>query len=197
LPTTTLLDIVDIARKDENRLVRAAAIDALAKTKDKNYIPLYLEAVHDSSYSVAGAALKAIDSVDQAKAIALLPELKKDCRGRLKEVFKSLEILTKGDNDFDEVTKDFTDMPDGQRKFNLLKGYIDFLGRLSKTTNFKKGIDVVVDFRDRLAKYGVVPIINKLLNEMGKKKMDSGKERGISSNDLDEQLAYIKEKTKE
>ena len=196
LSTTTLLDIANIARKDDNRLVRATAIDVLAKTNDKNYLPLYLEAVHDSSYSVAGAALEAIATLDEAKAISLLPLLKKDNKGRLKNAVKSVDILTKGDGDFDEQTDAFVNTSGLREKFAALTPYINFLGRVNNTKNFKLGIDTVVAFREKLAQYGVGPRINAMLAGLAKKK-EEAKVKGGKTADLDEQIAYIKEKTKE
>jgi aminopeptidase N len=176
-------------------LVRATAIDVLSKTNDKKYLPLYLLAVKDSSYSVAGAALEAIKNIDEEKAISLLPELQKDNKGRLKNAVKAVEVLTKGDKDFTEMTEGFDKAGGLNEKFNALGGYIDFLAKVNNTANFKKGLDLVVAFREKVAQYGVAPQINAGILEMAKKK-EAAKAKGANAADIDEQLAYIKEKTK-
>jgi aminopeptidase N len=196
LDASTLAIIEKLAKNDAKSTVRAAAIDLLAKTKDAKYLPLYVASVKDSSYSVAGASLEAIASLDEEKAIALLPELKKDNKGRLKNAVKEVDVLTKGDKDFDEMTKEFTGVKRPQEKFNLLGGYIDFLGRVNNTENFKKGLDEVVAFRESVAQYGVAPRINEMITDMAKKK-EAAKAKGANAVDIDTQLAYIKEKTKE
>ncbi len=195
LDAETIATIEKLAKTDENRPVRAAAIDALSRTKDAKYLPLYIASVTDSSYSVAGAALLAVKSLDTAKAISLLPLVKKDCKGRLKLAVDLVDMLTKGDNDFDEITKGFRDEKNLQKKFDGLSTYIDFLGRVNNTTNFKKGIDEVVAFREKVAQYGAAVPINGMLEGLAKNKEDN-KAKGGNATDLDAQIAYIKEKLK-
>jgi len=134
--------------------------------------------------------------LDEDKAISLLPSLKKDNRGRLKNAVKSVDILTKGDADFNEQTDAFVNTSGLREKFAALTPYINFLGRVNNTKNFKLGIDTVVAFREKLAQYGVGPRINAMLAGLAKKK-EEAKVKGGKTADLDEQIAYIKEKTKE
>ena len=191
----TLATVEKLAKTDDNKLVRAAAIDVLSKTKDAKYLPLYTAAVTDSSYSVAGAALLAVKNLDTAKAISLLPLVKNDQKGRLKLVVESLEMLTKGDESFEQVTKGFSEEKNVQKKFDGLATYIDFLGRVNNTANFKKGIDEVVAFREKIAQYGAAPPINALLEGLARTK-ELKKAKGGNATELDTQIAYIKEKVK-
>ena len=196
LDAATLSKIEQLANADPSRYVRAYAITALSKTKNSKYLSLYVKSTKDSSYTVAGAALEAVLSVDEEKAISLLPELKKDNKGALKTAVNKVDFLTKGDKDFDELNKGFATEKNLQQKYNNLPNYIDFLGRVNNTENFKKGLDEVVAFREKLAQYGVAPQINDLINKMSKKK-EAAKAKGANAADIDAQLAYIKEKTKE
>lgn len=198
LDAVTIAKIEKMATADVNRTVRASAIDALAKTKDKKYLSLYLKAVNDSSYSVAGASLKAIASLDEQKAVSLIPSLEKDARGRLKNELKSVSILTKGDADFDAMTKDFTDKTNLNEKFQSVGTYIDYLARVNNTDNFKKGVDLVVAFRDQVSGYGagIKDYFNKSLNEMKAKKI-ANKSKAPNASDIDAQVAYITDKTKD
>ncbi len=196
LNANTLNKIESLANTDPSRYVRAYAITALSKTKDSKYMPFFVKSTKDSSYTVAGAALEAILSLDEDKAIALLPELKKDARGSLKDAITKVEIATKGDKDFDQMTKDFTGQATLQDQFGAIPTYIEFLGRVNNTDNFKKGLDEVVSFREKLAQYGASPRINGMINAMAKKKA-TAKAKGANAADIDAQLAYIKEKTKE
>ena len=196
LDAATLSKIELLANTDPSRIVRSVAIAALAKTKDVKYMPLFIKSTKDSSYTVAGAALEAVLTLDEDKAIALLPELKKDARGSLKNATKNVEVLTKDDKNFDEMTKEFTGQTTMHDKFEALPTYISFLGRVNNTDNFKKGLDAVVSFREKLAQYGTTPRINGMINMMAKKKT-TAKAKGANAADIDAQLAYIKEKTKE
>ncbi len=189
----TLFKIEKLATTDANRTVRSYAIDALAKTNDKKYLPMYLKAVTDSSYSVAGAALDAITGLDEDKAISLLPALKNDAKGRLKEVVDGVIILTKGDTDFEEMHTNYSNITNLQEQFNASFNYINFLAKVTTTDNFKKGFDEVIAFREKVAKYGVAPQINEAIQEMAKKK-EAFKAKAQDAAAIDVQLAYIKEK---
>jgi aminopeptidase N len=195
LDATTLTIIENMATNDPNRTVRSYAIDALAKTEKKEYLPLYLKAVMDSSYSGAGAALDAIVSLDEEKAISLLPALLKDNKGRLKSSVDAVVVLTKGDKDFDEMLSSYKQAKGLQEQFNASFSFIDYLAKVTNTDNFKKGIDEVIAFREKVAQYGAAPQINSAIQEMAKKK-DVYKAKAQDAAAIDIQLAYIKEKLK-
>ena len=73
-----------IAKNDPKRLVRAEAIDLLSKSNDKTYKDLYLAATKDSSYSVAGAGLLALSTIDSVLAYKIAIDLSKQpSKGRL------------------------------------------------------------------------------------------------------------------
>ncbi|MFC4230722.1 M1 family aminopeptidase [Parasediminibacterium paludis] len=195
LDATTLTIIEKMATNDPNRTVRSYAIDALAKTEKKEYLPLYLKAVMDSSYSVAGAALDAIAGLDEEKAISLLPTLLKDNKGRLKSSVDAVVVLTKGDKDFDEMFGNYKQVKGLQEQFNASFNFIDYLAKVTTTDNFKKGIDEVIAFREKVAQYGVAPQINNAIQDMAKKK-EAYKAKAQDAAAIDIQLAYIKEKLK-
>ncbi|MBA4196695.1 MAG: peptidase M1 [Chitinophaga sp.] len=196
LDAATISKIETMAKLDSKSYCRSYAINALAKTKDKKYMPLYLKAVYDSSYTVAASALEAIAALDEDKAVSLLPELKKDNKGALKTAVESIDVLTKGDKDFDEMTDKFTNIKSLQEKFNALETYITFLSRVNNTANFKKGVDLVVEFRNKVAQYGVAPQINAMLTGIIIEKKEAAKAKGANASDIDEQIKYLKEQAK-
>ncbi|WP_042719769.1 hypothetical protein [Flavobacterium sp. B17] len=63
-------DVEKLAANDPKTLVQAAAIAALAKTKDKKYMPLFEKGVNAVSNAVKGSSVGAIIAVDPAKAKA-------------------------------------------------------------------------------------------------------------------------------
>ncbi len=79
--------LTEIAANDPKTLVRAGAIEALGKYKKESYKPLFLKALNDSSYSIAGKALVAlgaidtIDALEEAKSFQQ-PECKRGTSGR-------------------------------------------------------------------------------------------------------------------
>ena len=196
LDKKTLKSVETIAEKDPNRIVRAKAITLLSKLKDKKYEDLFVKSTTDSSYTVAGTALEALAAIDEAKAISLLPELKKDMRGELKKAVTQTEILTKGDADFKEMYEWFDNLG-WREKFGNVSTYLSYLGKVNNTENFKKGLDQLIDIRDLVAPYG--PDITKRFNERIKSikpKKEAAKTKGANTKDIDDQIAYIEEKTK-
>ncbi|WP_346984468.1 M1 family metallopeptidase [Chryseobacterium sp. POE27] len=63
-------DVEKLAANDPKTLVQSAAIAALAKTKDKKYMPIFEKGVNAVSNSVKGSSVGAIITVDPAKAKA-------------------------------------------------------------------------------------------------------------------------------
>jgi len=186
-----------MARKDVNRPVRAEAIDLLAKTKDAKYKDLFLQSVKDSSYTVAGAALEALLDMDEAKALSLVTELKKDNKGRLKTAVEKAEIYTKTDADFNDM---YTAINKASlyEKFNKMGNFLAYLSKVNDVTNFKKGVDLVVKFRNQIAPYSAEfkGQMNKALLKL-KDKREAAKAKGANAADVDAQKAYIDEVTKD
>ncbi len=60
---------------DPYSLVRASAISALARLKDKSMMPYYEKALKDSSSAVIGEALAAVARIDSAKALGFAARL--------------------------------------------------------------------------------------------------------------------------
>ncbi len=191
LDAATKSRIETMAVKDPNRIVRADAIDLLSSLKDPKHRNLFLQSVKDSSYTVAGSALLALLEADEEAAIALLPELKKDAKGALENALSVAETYTKTDADFEEMYTEFNNAVvfDQLSKFNT---FLIYLVRVENTANFKKGLDMLVQFRDRLAPFvpGFKEAVNKEFAELKTKKLAK---RAKSSNPaaIDEQVAHI------
>lgn len=189
--------IENMASNDKSRLVRAEAIDFLAQLKDKKYVPFFTNATKDSSYSVAGAALDALLELDETVAAKLLPELKKDTKGRLKAAVGKAEILSKTDADFDKSLKEYAALG-LMEKFNDFANFSFYVGRLQNTDKFKEGIDELAKFRDMVAPYGqgLKEMLNKAILSI-KKTKELQKAKIPSNTDIDNQINYIIEKTKD
>ncbi|MDB5192815.1 MAG: aminopeptidase [Segetibacter sp.] len=195
LDKASVSTIEAIARKDAKRTTRAAAIDLLGTLNNVTYTDLFLTGTKDSSYSVAGASLIALSSVDEAKAIGLLPELQKDAKGRLKTAIELVQVLTKGEADFDEMTKKF-DEGSIVKKINEYRAYVTFLAKVNNTENFKKGIDKVIAFRDVLGSFNPAAkeTVNGHLKNLQQKK--ASLRTSSNADAIDAQIKYIEEKIK-
>ncbi|MFY7651822.1 MAG: M1 family aminopeptidase [Chitinophagaceae bacterium] len=197
LDKATLIQVEKMAVTDANRIVRSFAINTLAKTGDKAYESLYEKAVFDSSYTVAGTALKALADINEEKAMKLLPELKKDAKGALNASIESLEVLTKGDADFEQISNAFANNGNLNAKFESMNNFILFLSNVNNTANFKKGVDLVIAFRNLIAPYG--PGLKPMVNQQLRSIIDRKKAKTAANNELttaiNEQIDYLMSQT--
>lgn len=72
---TSLSEVEKMASNDPKTLVQSAAISALAKTKDKKYLPLFEKGINGVSNSVKGSSLTGISLVDPAKVASLADKI--------------------------------------------------------------------------------------------------------------------------
>jgi aminopeptidase N len=179
--------LVDLAKNDPKRLVKAAAIENLGIYQKPEYESLFRQAVNDSSYTVSGNALEALSQIDstaalsEAKRLSALP-----AKGKLASAITAVLIESGDESSAEIVLKNFEAMPLSQNKFDLLQSLIAFLGKTNNMEVFKKGIDDIAAFRDAIPgsfQDQTNPYINGiLLKGLATKKKDAG---------LTEQYNYI------
>lgn len=68
-------DVEKLASNDPKTLVQAAAISALAKTKDKKYIPVFEKGLNAVSNAVRGSSVSALIEIDPSRASALAEKI--------------------------------------------------------------------------------------------------------------------------
>ncbi|MDP9960362.1 M1 family metallopeptidase [Chryseobacterium lathyri] len=81
-------DVEKLASNDPKTLVQAAAISALAKTKDMKYLPLFEKGVNAVSNAVKGTSLSAVVAIDPSKANTLADKI--DLEGASDELLGQL-----------------------------------------------------------------------------------------------------------
>jgi aminopeptidase N len=141
----------DMARNDPNPVVRAGAIEALGKYKKDTYKALFLKCLNDSSYSIAGSSLIALGAIDSTLALEKANALSSaGVKGSLEDAIIISLYKYAGENDFDALAERFDVLPFGNEKFMLLQPFAGFLKRVNNTANFRKGIDMIVRFRDSI-----------------------------------------------
>jgi aminopeptidase N len=172
--------ILELAAKDKVSTVREDAINVLSKINKPSFTPLYEKWVNDSSYTVAGAALAALEIVDSAKAIAIAKEFSKQTlKKRLNTVVTT--IITKyGDEQmFDFVASTYGKLNiQSSEKFEMTMPFAQLLIKTTDPVKFKKGIDLIVEFREAIPQsYRVQtdPYFNfKILGDIIKAKKQKG-----------------------
>ena len=144
--------ILELAGKDKVSTVREDAINVLSKINKPSFTPFYEKWVYDSSYTVAGAALAALEIVDSTKSIAIAKTFSKEpLKKRLNTVVTT--ILTKyGDEQvFDFVAATYAKLNiQSSDKFEMTAPFAQLLIKTTDPFKFKKGIDLIVEFREAI-----------------------------------------------
>ncbi|MFI5156525.1 MAG: M1 family aminopeptidase, partial [Chitinophagales bacterium] len=177
--------LLNIARNDPKRTVRAIAIQKLGTYKNPAFKSLFISGLTDSSYTVAGNSLEALALIDEAAAEEAGKKLSSQpSKGQLHEALTGYL----DENKFDSLSSVFDKLPVGNAKFDMLPAYTKFLGKVKNTGNLEKGIDMIVKFREDIPKQfrgNTDPFINGELKKLLAKKESLG---------LKEQAEYIKAK---
>ena len=183
--------LADLAANDPKTLVQASALSLLSTYEEDKYRAVFLKHISDSSYAVAGSALEGLLAIDSSAAFTEAKKVAgKPVKGKLMEAFAKTMMVAGDESAYDVVLQTFTKMPLGQAKFNLVKPLSEMLVKIDDTEKVKKGVDLIVDFRNGIpAEYGIAPYINNLLNIVAAKKQ-SGTLKNAA-----EQIQYIKSKT--
>jgi aminopeptidase N len=171
--------LADLAKNDPASLVRASAIQMLGRYKKDAYKEFFINAINDSSYSVAGNALLALGDIDSAAAIEkarLL--LSQNVKGALSRAVNNTLYMYADESEFDVLAAKFDDLPFGNNKFSLLQPFANYLKRIKDPEKFRKGIDMIISFRDTIpTQYAqqILPYFNgMILNGIASAKQSAG-----------------------
>ncbi len=144
--------ILQIAGSDKVSTVREDAINVLSKINKPSFTALYEKWVHDSSYTVAGAALAALEIVDSTKAIAIAKEYSKQpLKKRLNTVVTTILTQYGDEQVFDFVAATYAKLNiQSSEKFEMTTPFAQLLIKTTDPIKFKKGIDLIVEFREAI-----------------------------------------------
>ena len=177
--------LFELAQKETDRPVKAAAISKLGGYKQAKYTTLFKSAINDSSYTVSGNALEALSRIDSVGASAEAKRLSAIAsKGKLNNIIKKLANPV----DPNKLLSDFEATPMGQKKFNMINDVFELLANTSSTDVFKRAVDDIMQlqkdipeaFRDQATDQ-----LNNALREIQKDKAAAG---------LKEQADYVESK---
>jgi aminopeptidase N len=179
-----------LAKNDPKTLVRAEAIKALGDYKEDSYKELFLKSLNDSSYSVAGNALLALGAIDSTTALDKARKFSSQAvKGALSEAITNVLYEYAAENEFDSLASRFDKLPVSNSKYSLLHPFAGFLKRVNNSENFRKGIDMIVSFRDTIPKQYRLQVESyfnaMILNDIANFKQTAG---------MPEQAEYVKSK---
>ncbi len=142
--------IETIAKQDKDKKTQAAALTYLAAKADAQYLPLFTKYVGDSSYSVAGAALDGLTTLEPAKAYELAKKYAGDAKEGLGDIINKIMIAQGTEADFDFVANLYKEAAPGQEKVGMTDGFITYLLKVNDNAKIKKGIDYIFEFRNMI-----------------------------------------------
>ena len=174
--------IYQLATKDPSNIVREEAIKTLGALHKLVYKDQLIKWTVDSSYSIAGAALLALDEIDTLSSKQIAISLSKTI---LKKSLNSAvtEIITKYGNEaeFDFIADKFEALDyQSSDKFYMTPSFSKLLMKTNDENKFKRGIDLIVAFREAIPQnYRIQtdPYFNaKILGEILKAKKKNGQQ---------------------
>ena len=145
-----ILQIEQIAATEKARKTKASAIRFLAGLNNQKYSDLFQKNVSDSSYSVAGAALKGLSNLQPEKSYSLAKKYADDARGELGDVVNTVLVEQGTEADFDFIAKRYNDAPLSQDKLEMTDTFAAFLIKMNDEVKIKKGIDYIISFRNKI-----------------------------------------------
>jgi aminopeptidase N len=156
--------LIELAKSDPKRLVKAAAISKLDAFRKSEYALLFKAAINDSSYTVAANALEALYDIDSVSAKAEAKRL--STQPAKKKLAFTIAYVSFDESSSDSILTQFEGMPMSQNKFNMLQSVSDVIENTKNMTTFKRGVDDVVKLRDAIPQSlrgQTDPIINGVL----------------------------------
>ena len=152
IDSSTEARIFEIASKDPTNSVREEAIDILGGFKKEKYKARFLEWTKDSSYSVSGAALEALEKLDSitAKEIAIKVS-NQIIKKRLNTAVTNIITKYGDENVFDFVADKYESLNiQSSEKFYMTASFAELLIKTTDPAKFKRGINLIVAFRDAI-----------------------------------------------
>jgi len=182
LDSATELAIYTIAAKDKSNANKEEAIDIIGSLVKEKYKNQFIQWTKDSSYSVSGAALEALEKLDStmAKEIAF-NESKNITKKRLNTAVTNIITKYGDENVFDFVATKYEALNiQSSEKFYMTTSFAQLLVKTSDPIKFKKGIDLIVGFREAIPqgyRTQTDPYFNgKILGMILKGKKDRGEQ---------------------
>jgi aminopeptidase N len=145
-----LESIENIAKTDRDKKTKAAAISFLVKNGNAKYLPLYQQMVNDSSYTVAGAALKGLIALDKANAYSIAKKYSKDAKGSLGTAVTDILLEQGTEADFHVIADAYKAAPTSQEKVMMSEKFGAYLIKVNDMAKLKSGINYIIEFRNSI-----------------------------------------------
>ena len=160
--------------------MKAELIALLGEYKNTSLKGFFEDNISDSSYSVSGAALKALSKIDSISALSYAEKLSKlPSKGKLDASINSILIAAGKEEIFEKLEEKFKSLELSDEKFLMMQQIGDMAGKMKSIERIKKAISLIILFRDEIPaqiKSQTDPYINGfILGALSKKLKDAGK----------------------
>ncbi|MEO6149810.1 MAG: M1 family aminopeptidase, partial [Mucilaginibacter sp.] len=163
--------ITQLARTDENTLVRAAAIKVLGKLKTSAMLPLYRESLKSQSYAIQGAALNALAALEPAEALKQAKAFENDSKGALTSALITVYSNNGSSAEWPFVYERYSDLG-SNAKFKAMEGFAGMTARVDNPEYARQGIVVIKEFGVKYKQYGVAPAVTNYLTQIKTKRAE-------------------------
>lgn len=162
--------IVTLALTDSNTLVGAEAFGVLGAWKVTSLKPQMINAVHDSSYTLAGNALDAINRMDKDTAYLIAKQLlHTDPKSTLEGVIWNI-IGAKGNDSDISLYKARAPYMQGAKKITFAGSLQTYLEQVKSDSSFAKGVHIftALIINDNLKNYrsALVSLLSEVADEL-------------------------------
>jgi aminopeptidase N len=138
-------ELIRLAEQDPKSLVRAEAIVILSDNfKNRDLMPLYVNALKDSSYTVISDGLYAIDNLDSTEAMKIAAGMESEKNKQVQLAVMHIYSRNGGDANNDFFMR-AGDNFKGKLKIAYISVYTDFLKRCSNKS-FDKALPILTGF---------------------------------------------------
>jgi len=170
--------LAKLAKEDAVRTTKAAAIAKLGEYGQEKYAPLFKAAIKDSSYTVAGNALQALNNVNQSAAYTEAKAfINTPMKGGLAEAVGIVLIQNGDEAAGDIILTNYESIPFGQKKLDGLEPVIAFLSQTKNLDAFKRGVNAIVKLKADIPeqyKSQINPALDMVLRNIQKAKTGAG-----------------------
>ncbi|MGY3087624.1 aminopeptidase N [Hymenobacter sp. UYAg731] len=156
-----------LAATEKTPAVVAQLLKDLAVLKDKKDEKLFTQQLNSQSYTVQGAALRALAVVQPAQALARAKALENDSQSALAQAVVATYAQAGGAAEWAYVRDKF-DAARPQAKFSLAEPMAGMMGRLEDPVAFAEGVTRLRDLGMKYKSYGADRMVTTLLQTANK-----------------------------
>ncbi len=174
--------LTSLAASDKNTLVRAAALNTLAKLKNASNLELFKTALKSESYAVQGAGLNGINKLDSLQALQLAKSFEKDNKGSLTQAIISTYTNYGNDEQWSYVLKAVQNAAP-QEKFGMLRNFQTLISKVNKSEYAQQGIEQLKALAIKYKAFGAGPFVTGMLTDIKTRRTKLNDEASVKAVD--------------